>query len=333
MKIKTLLLVLLLSITIGLKASDNTVGVVDFAVGKGEIIKKDKSKTSLKKGTVLYGGETIITLAGANVKVKLGNGSVVKILPNSKVIVNEIKLGADDNNKYSFGVINGGMQSQVNKTGDNGYYRVYTPGMVAGVRGTDFQVSVGQNGKSDLIVTEGAVAVEGDEKKEMVRGGEKAEVTVDEKITKEKAKNDPEKEYNKFQEANKNIDNPENSISTASERLKAIEARNNERIKQLKSKKKLTPAEQAELEYLYQKSVNQSAGLYSLSENIFQKYKNSSLVKKNFYDVQKSLKSIEDQIADMDNFIEEMSKQIEEFTEETSKDIEDIENTFNKKKK
>jgi hypothetical protein len=273
------------------------------------------------------GGETVVTGSGSIVQIRLSNGSVTKILQNSKVIINDIKFGTKDS--YAFGVSQGGLHSKVNKLASKSYYRVYTPTTVAGVRGTEFLVAVGVNGKSNAMVKEGVINLEGEEKRELVKGGEQAQVNMEDDISKDSYRQqDENKAYDDFQQKNDEIEQPGKTIGKAEEKLELIEQKNRQKLAQLKRKKKLSDDEKMELDFLYQKSVNQGSGLYTLSERIFSKYKRNPLVERNFYKVQRRLRSIEEQIQDMDQFIEKMSKEIEDFSSDVSGDIEDLEDNF-----
>lgn len=316
------------SLGIQVKAQKKTVGSAHFVIGNVTVVKADQTKVKLRKGFVFYGGEKVLTLSSSQARIKLNNGSMVQVLPNSQVIFNEVKFD-NGNNRYAFGVIQGGMSSNVNRLGTKDYYKVYTPSAVAGVRGTEFLVAVGVNGNSNVMVKEGAVSIDGAEKKDMIKAGEKAEISLDDDLDKEKSQTtDPNKEFNEFMKANEEINKPAETVAQAADKMKKIEENNAARIKNLSKKKKLTEKEEEELDFLHQRSVNQSAGLYNLSNNIFKKHKNNTLVKRNFYEVQKRLSSIQSQIADMDNFIEQMSKEIDDFTDSVSSDIDDLMKNF-----
>jgi len=326
-------LFVLFALGLSLKAQEDFLGAADFVIGNVTVAQKNKKAVKLKKGFIFRGGETVLTASGSQAKIKLKNGSMVQVLPSSQVIFNEVKFD-NGNNRYAFGVIQGGMSSNVNRLGTQDYYKVYTPTAVAGVRGTEFLVAVGVNGNSNVMVKEGAVSIDGTEKKDMVKAGEKAEITLDDDFDKEKTKNsDPNKEFNEFMKANAEINKPAETVEQAADKMKEIEENNATRLQELSKKEKLTQKEEEEIDFLHQRSVNQSAGLYNLSNNIFKKHKNNSLVKRKFYEVQKRLSSIESQIADMDAFIEKMSKEIDDFTDAVSSDIDDLGKDFFKKTK
>ncbi|HOJ49874.1 MAG TPA: FecR domain-containing protein [Spirochaetota bacterium] len=320
---KKIIVFIMLIVYSGLSAQD-IIGKVIFKVGSCKLEKGQNLNVNNK----IKEGDVIITGKSSILKIELNNGSVIKIMPNSKIIVNIIKTNKE--NRYAFGVINGAIDSGVEKINEKGYYRVYTPTAVAGVRGTSFTVMV-VNGKSSIIVKSGKVIVDNDKKQIEVTPNIKVTIEINGELEKDKEeKIDEEKDYEEFTKKTEDVkaENIEDTYSKLSE----IEKKNNQRLEQLKAKDKLTEEELDEIEYLYQKTVSQSKGLYTLSETIFKKYKDNPLVKRNFYQVQSTLKTIEDQIKDMDEFIEKMSKEIEEFTEKTSQDIDDLEKNFIKKK-
>jgi len=325
-----LFLAMVFLFSINLHSQNEPVAKVDFLIGKATMVNKEKKKSVLKKGTALFGGETIITDSKTTLRLRLKNNSLVRIMPGSTIIMNEVKFGQDAD-RYAFGVVNGGMESKVSKVGQKDYYKVYGPTTVAGVRGTEFLVAVGVNGKTDVMVKEGAVSLDGDQRRDAVKAGEKVEVGLTDEPKKEQiSESNFEKEYQKFQKENEKVENPGETIGAAGEQLKKIEENNKKKLEQLKGKENLTEEEQDELDFLYQRSVNQSRSLYYLSETLFKKHRSNTLAKRNFYQVQKSLSSIEDQISDMDQFIEAVSKEIDDFTDEVSEDIDDLTENFGK---
>ncbi len=335
MKLKSIIITLLFSLTLALNLSANkkVIGKVAFMVGKVKVVKTDKTKVRARRNFKFYGGETVLTGRSGTMIIKLTNGSKIKVLPSSKLIVNKVRSDKKSN-KYAFGVIRGGVSSRVNKLRRNqDYYKVYTPTSVAGVRGTEFLVSVGVNGKSTVLVKEGVISLEGDENKTSVKGGQQAKINLSEDVEKSSAPStNLEKENKKFQKGNKKLEKPVKSLKLADDKLRLISVRNRRRVRELRNKKKLTEQEKNELEFLYQRSVNQGEAWYSLSARVFKKYRSHRLMGKKirgrFYKVQKRINTINDQIKDMDQFIDQMSKEIDDFTEETGKDIDDMEKKF-----
>ena len=190
------------------RSQEEPVGKVDFMVGKATVTTKDKKTNYLKKGYIFYGGETVATFSGATVKIVLRNNSIVKVMPASTIIINEVKFGKDSD-RYAFGVVNGGMESKVSKVGAKDYYKVYGPTTVAGVRGTEFLVAVGVNGSTDVMVKEGAVSLDGDQKSESVKAGEKIEVPINEEAKKEEIQQDNiDKEFSAFVAKNEKVEKP-----------------------------------------------------------------------------------------------------------------------------
>ncbi len=313
---------------------DKPLGKAMFVLGKVKFVNTNKSKSKLRKNQVFYGGEAVITSKGSIAKIRLSNGSIIKVMPSSTIIVNKIQ--SKGGNKYAFGVVKGGLRSKVNKlTKGRDYYRVFTPSAVAGVRGTEFIVSVGVNGRSNVMVKEGKISLQGEEQKSSVKGGEKAEVSLNDEIEKEDSDSDLDDENKEFQKKNRKIQRPVKSIAIAADKLRMISIRNRRRVRELrkaKQKRKLTVAERNELEFLYQRSVNQGEAWYSLSHKIFKKYRSNRLmakkIKGKFYLVQKNLRTINDHIKDMDDFIDQISKQIDKFVDDTGKDIDDLEKNF-----
>lgn len=344
MRFKPFILFTLLIMLLGvlpLKAESQSLGRVVFVIGRVKVKTEDSSHfTRLSRGFSFKGGERVKTSRGAVLRVQLKNGSVIKILPNSTVIINKVSPSLKGD-RFSFGIIKGGMHSKVQKLGKRSYHRIYTPSHVAGVRGTEFSVFVANNGKAQVRVKEGWVKFQGDRGAEEVRRGEAAEASLTEQTRKVHTNtrmninsNTDQRSNRRFQKTNKQFQKPIQEMNATDMRMRRIQAQNRRRLRYLRQKmqsgEKLSLAEKYELEYLRQRTVNQCSGIYLLSRRIFKKYKNNPLIKRRFYEVQRSMRSIDDQIKDMDQFIDKMSKEIDDFTEKSSKNIDDMEKNFMK---
>ena len=158
----TLLLFQFTSCKKGDKAADiETIkndGIINFLTGNVNIIEDDKA-VKANVGDKITQGMIIQTEAKSVVDIHF-EGSVIRILENSSVIMKELVKNLSDNKELTeLYVQKGKMFSQVTrKLTVNEKFSVRTPTAVAGVRGTEFLVDE-ENGKSRISCVEGQVAV------------------------------------------------------------------------------------------------------------------------------------------------------------------------------
>lgn len=93
--------------------------------------------------------------------LKFEDGSTAEVRPKSEIMVLAKRRGSEQPNGAT--LFFGRVWSKVAKAvGGETAFEVRSANAVAGVRGTEFEVGVANDGSARVIVTEGAVAVEGD---------------------------------------------------------------------------------------------------------------------------------------------------------------------------
>jgi len=131
-------------------------GIINFLTGNVSIVLDDKT-VKANVGDKITQGMTINTEAKSVVDIHF-EGSVIRILENSSVIMKELVKNLSDNKELTeLYVKNGKMFSQVKrKLIENEKFTVRTPTSVAAVRGTEFLVDE-EDGKSRISCVEGTV--------------------------------------------------------------------------------------------------------------------------------------------------------------------------------
>lgn len=130
--------------------------------GPAHFITEEGQYKTLSKGRFLEDGQAIATGAGGRVKLKLRDGSSVEIFEKARLEVNELVTEEEDKNETSLALILGHIEMKIKKLFAPEI--VVTPTMIAGVRGTEFSVSVAEDGSSIVSVDQGKVSVSsGDE--------------------------------------------------------------------------------------------------------------------------------------------------------------------------
>ena len=113
----------------------------------------------LKVGTVLKSGSTVKTAADSSVDCFLGaNGPVVRVTENTQMGFDKLAFNRADSEtviETELNLANGRILGNVKKLAAASKYEVKVPNGVAGIRGTDFEVTVTQraDGKVDVTVT------------------------------------------------------------------------------------------------------------------------------------------------------------------------------------
>lgn len=119
---------------------------------------RDSSKRPLTSGTLIRVGDEIISHSGS-ATIKLADGSVLRLSPNSRLAFNRLtRYGKSGMVDTRLRLNDGELETRVEPfTEDGSRFEIETPSAVAAVRGTMFTLKTDATG-SDLRVTEGRVA-------------------------------------------------------------------------------------------------------------------------------------------------------------------------------
>jgi hypothetical protein len=121
----------------------SVVGVVKLIQGTVSIVHPDGKKTVIADGAEVAEGDTIESSTASAALVRFDGGNRLHVHPDTKVRVQEYNHMADpEARKALLELIRGKIRNQVEQkyNGKTSSYRVRTPAVVAGVRGTDFIV-------------------------------------------------------------------------------------------------------------------------------------------------------------------------------------------------
>ena len=113
----------------------------------------------LKQGQNLVAEDVVKTGAGAKVEIKLTDGSVIRVAPNSEIRMKSL-IGGKQKREMNFKLQAGKVWANVSKAlGTDEKFEVETKNAVAGVRGTIFRVDSFDDESTLVRVYTGAVAV------------------------------------------------------------------------------------------------------------------------------------------------------------------------------
>lgn len=119
------------------------IGSVKIISGNVQIIRADGSVRSMQKDDVIQEHDAIASDASGSALIEFHGGNRLNIMPNTKMTIQEYQR-SEEKRKAILGLLKGKIRNEIReKYADPqaSYYKVKTPAVVAGVRGTDFVVS------------------------------------------------------------------------------------------------------------------------------------------------------------------------------------------------
>ncbi|MBF0498613.1 MAG: FecR domain-containing protein [Candidatus Riflebacteria bacterium] len=117
--------------------------------GKIDVARAGQSLIDVKSGMSLCAGDIVETLAGARGELAYSDGTLMRMKSGTKIEIQALSLK----------VFKGQSWFKFTKRGTE--FLIETPSLVAGIRGTKFDITVAPRGTTVLAVTEGKVAVRG----------------------------------------------------------------------------------------------------------------------------------------------------------------------------
>jgi hypothetical protein len=120
-----------------------TAGVVQFAAGDVRLVQPGGAEREARKGVAINVGDTLTTPAGGLAQLKMGDGAIVVVQPESRLTVAEFHYAGveDGNEKVRYRLEHGGFRAVTGAIGraHKKNYLIETPIAHMGVRGTDHE--------------------------------------------------------------------------------------------------------------------------------------------------------------------------------------------------
>ncbi len=231
--------VLLAAVILPGAALAQTSGKLTQAQGAVFVKEGESAEVPGKVGATLAGGSRIRTGPDGQAEVVFPDGSKLQVRPSTSVALSGAKRAEQ---KSSVVLFFGRVWSKVTRSvGGETSYEVNTPNAVAGVRGTEFETAVADDGTAKVVVTEGKVAVGSDvdsESEEVSRG---EETTADGKGVGDASASKGEQQWDKFskdgsarakKEGGKLATGMRERLDTRAKKLAALRERQSQLIKQ-----------------------------------------------------------------------------------------------------
>ena len=125
------------------------------------MVTRDRTQTpvALREGETVRPGDMVTTGAGSRAMLRFADGTTMRLYPNSEIYVQDLQSSPTGGSVTQLSVRFGAFFAKVHKmvTRDSSF-TVQTPVLTLGVRGTAFQMEVGQQA-GNVQVGEGAVAL------------------------------------------------------------------------------------------------------------------------------------------------------------------------------
>ncbi|MBI3179388.1 MAG: FecR domain-containing protein [Deltaproteobacteria bacterium] len=225
-------------------ASAQTSGRLVQVKGQVWIQPPGASESAAKADVALAPGTRVRTGNDGEAAVKFDDGSQLKVIANSSLELSGVKRQKAKKNVVL--LFFGRVWNKVTRaTGSEATYEVTTPNAVCGVRGTEFETAVGDDGSVRVRVSEGAVGVDGDAGGELVDAGEEVDADesgVDEPDDAEEKANweawEAERRERLRTQSRSIVDKVKGKVLDRKERIEALRARQ----KEVESKRKQAEA-------------------------------------------------------------------------------------------
>ena len=159
----------------------SSIGSIQIVKGQAWLKNEMGGQRVINLGMEVRENDTLITSAAGRLTLKLNNGNVIHVLPNSLMKMSEVDL---EGRKTLIDLQKGQLRTKVNQKlgGANSYFKIRTRSAVAGVRGTDFVVSyeVTQKAVTKVQTFEGAVELASSDltKRQKILAGQESSFVV-----------------------------------------------------------------------------------------------------------------------------------------------------------
>jgi hypothetical protein len=132
---------LLLAASCALAQERPAAGTIDFVEGDAMVETKDKQTRIAKTGEPVFAAETITTFKATELHLKMADGGFLSLRENTKITLTEYVANGDDGDRSLIDLAKGAFRSVTGWIGKHRptAYRVRTPMVTIGVRGTDHE--------------------------------------------------------------------------------------------------------------------------------------------------------------------------------------------------
>jgi len=126
-------------------------GTVDALSGSANVEDQSGKSSAVTVGLSIYEGQTITSGPEGEVHLVTEDGGIIALRPNTVFRVDEYKAEGGSSDKMFMSLLKGAVRSITGWVGkyNNAAYRITTPTATIGIRGTDHETTVIDNGNGD----------------------------------------------------------------------------------------------------------------------------------------------------------------------------------------
>lgn len=128
------------------------------AMGGQCFVAASGARTPLKIGDPVHVGDNVEVPAGAKLKLRLDDGSIVSAAPGSQLTIQSFTMGGAEKRDAHITLNTGLLRAVVSAVGEPQHFEVDTATGVAAVRSTDWFIEA-KSGSTQVGVLEGAVSL------------------------------------------------------------------------------------------------------------------------------------------------------------------------------
>lgn len=146
----------------GAQAAGPTVGEVTLQIGQAVVVSSSDVSEAVRRGTLIRPGDRIETSEGGHVHIRFIDGALVSVRPTSRLVVEDYQYNAQ---QVAQSLVRFRLEKGVTRAisgaaaeGARDRFRLNTPLVAIGVRGTDFVVRT-QFNQTIATVSQGAIVM------------------------------------------------------------------------------------------------------------------------------------------------------------------------------
>ena len=140
----------------------NAVGTVSLVVGEARVVSADGAKHSIRRGITVRPGDRVETALGGHVHIRFIDDALVSVRPSSRLVIEEYQYDparvAESQVRFRLETGVARAISGAAAEGAKERFRLNTPLVAIGVRGTDFVVN-SQAEQTTAHVNQGAIVM------------------------------------------------------------------------------------------------------------------------------------------------------------------------------
>ena len=134
------------------------IGVLTYVEGRVDILDREESAIPVVREDEVWVGDSVRTKSFSKAEIKFNDGSVLRLAPNTRVLIEEFKMEEQVRQSASLKLFRGKIKTLVSKVRGETNFFVKTPNMDGSIKGSSILISYGM-GQTNVFVKEGGISV------------------------------------------------------------------------------------------------------------------------------------------------------------------------------